>query len=113
MASTTRVILTDDIDGSEATQTISFAFQGITYEIDLSDEHASALEESFADWINSARRTSNASRRTNVAASRAQSKSGGGPTGTVVRQWLRDNGHSVSDRGRISATMQELYDAAH
>ena len=42
MAQKTQVILTDDMDGSEATQTISFAYQGVNYEIDLNDDHAAA-----------------------------------------------------------------------
>jgi len=113
MASTTRVILTDDIDGSEATQTIGFAYQGITYEIDLNEDHASALEESFTDWISSARRTSSPSRRASTSTVRARATSGSGSTGGAVRQWLRENGHSVPDRGRISAALQEIYDAAH
>ena len=55
MAQKTQVILTDDLDGSEATQTVTFAFQGTSYEIDLNDEHASYIEESFAEWISNAR----------------------------------------------------------
>jgi len=31
----------------------------------------------------------------------------------AMRDWLRAEGHEVSDRGRIAANLQELYHAAH
>ena len=37
------VVLVDDRDGSVAKQTISFAFKGVSYEIDLSDRMQSNL----------------------------------------------------------------------
>lgn len=116
MAQRTQVVLTDDVDGSEATQTISFAFQGVSYEIDLNDDHASALEESFSDWISSARKVgpgrSGKTRRT-VSAASSEGSAGGGKDPNEVRSWLRSNGHVVADRGRISATLLEEYDKAH
>lgn len=50
MAQKTQVILVDDVDGSEANQTVTFALDGVTYEIDLNDEHAAALRESLEEW---------------------------------------------------------------
>ena len=38
------VVLVDDRDGSVAEQTISFAFKGVSYEIDLSKENAEEFE---------------------------------------------------------------------
>jgi len=113
MAQKTQVVLTDDIDGSEATQTLTFAFQGVSYEIDVNDDHASALEESFHDWINSARKVTGSRgtkpRRTGGSAG----VSGGGRDLNEVRAWLRSNGHEVADRGRVSQTLLEEYDKAH
>ncbi len=40
MAQKTIVHLTDDLDGSEATQTVEFGYQGKTYKLDLSDQNA-------------------------------------------------------------------------
>ena len=57
MAQKTQVILVDDVDGSEANQTVTFALDGVSYEIDLNDEHAAALRESLEEWIGKARRT--------------------------------------------------------
>jgi len=113
MAQKMQVVLTDDIDGSEATQTVTFSFQGVSYEIDLNDDHASALEESFHDWINSARKLTGSrgpkARRTSVSTG----GTGGGRDLNEVRTWLRAHGHEVADRGRVSQTLLEEYDKAH
>lgn len=37
MARKTRIVLTDDLDSSEATSTVDFALDGVTYEIDLNE----------------------------------------------------------------------------
>ncbi|MGP5268482.1 Lsr2 family DNA-binding protein [Brachybacterium alimentarium] len=40
--------------------------------------------------------------------------SGGDPERTArIREWARENGHEVSDRGRIAGSVIEAYDAAH
>lgn len=31
----------------------------------------------------------------------------------AIRTWARENGHEVSERGRIPASVVEAYDAAH
>ena len=54
MARKTKIILVDDVDGSEATQTVGFALDGVSYEIDLNDEHAAALRESIEEWSSKA-----------------------------------------------------------
>ena len=40
MAQKVNVILIDDIDGSEATETVSFGLDGTQYEMDLNLQHA-------------------------------------------------------------------------
>jgi hypothetical protein len=115
MAQKTFVVLADDVDGSEASQTISFSFQGVSYEIDLNEDHALAFKESFSDWISSARRLNpgrGAKARQAGASSRAGA-AGGGRDLNEVRRWLRSNGHEVADRGRIAQTLLEQYDKAH
>lgn len=120
MAQKTQVILTDDMDGSEATQTIAFAYQGVNYEIDLNDDHAAALEESFHDWIQAARKVNAktaTARGSRVARSTASPSAPGNASSgrdvNAVRVWLRENGHEVSDRGRLAQKLLDAYDAAH
>lgn len=108
MARKTQVILTDDVDGSEATQTVSFALDGVAYEIDLNESHADQLREQFESWIASGRRIGG--RRT----AGTRRFSGGDPERTSrIREWARENGHEVSGRGRIASAVIEAYDAAH
>ena len=117
MAQKTQVVLTDDIDGSEATQTITFAYQGVNYEIDLNDDHAAALEESFHDWIQAARKVNaraGATKGTSNTRSSSPRTAGSNERDmNAVRAWLRENGHEVSDRGRVAQKLLDAYDAAH
>ncbi|WP_380259478.1 Lsr2 family protein [Kineococcus sp. GCM10028916] len=105
VAQTTRILLTDDLDGSEANETVTFTVDGVTYEIDLSDEHARQLRESVADYVDNARKLSG--RRTPVT-KRAASKptdaqfSGDRPNTQQVREWAKEHGIEVSERGRLS-----------
>ena len=115
MAQKTQVMLIDDVDGSEATQTVTFAYQGVSYEIDLNDDHASALEESFSDWISSARKVAGprGSRTARTGSGSGVRAASNGRDLNDVRAWLRAQGHEVADRGRVSATLLEEYDKAH
>ncbi|QPL05291.1 MULTISPECIES: histone-like nucleoid-structuring protein Lsr2 [Actinomyces] len=108
MAQKTQIILVDDVDGSEATQTITFALDGVSYEIDLNDEHAAALRESIEEWSSKARRI--AGRRT--PGTRRRRSSSAGET-QRIREWARERGMEVSDRGRISAEIRAAYEKAH
>lgn len=105
MARKTRVILTDDIDGSEASTTIEFSLDGISYEIDLNDDHAAQLREALEPWTAAGRRPRGRARR---GTARTPSPS----QNAAMRQWARDHGYEVSDRGRISAEIQQAYAAA-
>ncbi|MFV0251969.1 MAG: Lsr2 family protein [Beutenbergiaceae bacterium] len=107
MAQKIQMLLIDDLDGSEANETISFAVDGVSYEIDLNEDNAAQLRDAFARWTGHARKAGRrgAGRRTG-AASRS------GDTG-AIREWARANGYQVSDRGRVSAQIREAYAVAH
>jgi hypothetical protein len=109
MAQKTQVILIDDIDGGEADESVSFALDGVSYEIDLSEGNAAALREALATWVDHARRTGG---RRSVGRGRP-----GGPAVKPdlgdVRSWARENGFAVSDRGRVSGEVMGAYEAAH
>lgn len=91
-----------------------FAVDGTEYEIDLSDEHAGALRESFAEWIGHARRTGASKGTRGRRASRTSSTVQATRTDTAkIRQWAQENGYTVSSRGRIPDTVREAYDKAH
>jgi hypothetical protein len=99
--------LEDDLDGSEASETISFALDGIEYAIDLNDEHAGELREALRRFTDAARKTSGGRGRP------ARKSAGGQADAKTVRMWALDNGLQVNTRGRIQADIVEQYQAAH
>jgi hypothetical protein len=107
MAQKVHIVLEDDIDGSEASETITFALDGTTYEIDLSDDNAEKLRNAFAPYIGHARKTSG--RAAGNRASRRQA----GASAADVRAWAKSNGYSVPERGRIPGDVRSAYDAAN
>jgi hypothetical protein len=109
MAQKVQVILVDDMDGGTADETVSFALDGVAYEIDLSDKNAAAFRDSLAQYVGLARRVGGRS-----APGRRTSRRKGGDNRTAqIREWARANGHQVNERGRIPAAVAEAYDKAH
>lgn len=106
MARKTQVILTDDIDGSEATGTVSFGIDGVAYEIDLNEDNGQRMREQLAVWTDKARRIGG--RRV----SGTPRSTGSSNETAKIRAWAKDNGYEVSDRGRISKEVREAYNAA-
>ncbi len=111
MAQRVQVILEDDIDGSEASETVEFALDGVTYEIDLNDQHASSLRDDFAKWVGEARRSGG--RRQTRRRGAAGGGNGSAEDLADIREWGRSNGYKVSDRGRVSQEVRDAYAAAH
>lgn len=105
MAQQVNIVLVDDIDGTPADETVSFALDGKEYEIDLNTKNAEKLRDAIAPYLGHARRSGG--RR------RGRSASGTGPSPADIRAWARDNGFNVPDRGRVSSEVREAYLAAH
>lgn len=110
MAQKIHIVLEDDLDGSEATETVTFGLDGTTYEIDLNDDNAAKLRDALAPYIGHGRKVGSAPRRSGARKSAA---SGAGPSAKEIRDWARENGYEVPDRGRVSADVRSAYDAAH
>ena len=126
MARIETVVFSCDLhEGDEVTEgvaEVSFAFDGSSYEIDLCPDHRTEMEEAFATYVGSARRSnrggsasSSSPRRTSRPAAGSGRSSGGSDREEVqrIREWARENGHTVSERGRLSSTVLEAYRAAH
>jgi hypothetical protein len=114
MAQRVQIVLEDDVDGGSADETVTFGLDGATYEIDLSERNATKLRESLAAWVGHARPHGGGGRR--GSGRRGGGRSAGPIRRTdlgAVREWARQNGHQVSDRGRVSGAVQEAYDKAH
>jgi hypothetical protein len=109
----TIVTLTDDLDGSKADRTLTFGFDGVTYEIDLSKKNANGLEKSLAPYVAAARKVPARGRPSGSNRAGASRRAAGRRADLgEVREWARANGHDVSDRGRVPAAVLEAYDTA-
>ncbi|MEV5374360.1 hypothetical protein B7P34_29315 [Streptosporangium nondiastaticum] len=112
MAQKVQVLLVDDLDGGEADETVTFALDGKTYEIDLTTANADKLRQALADYVKSARRTGG-----RAAAGRGKTRtaavSAGSPDTAKIRAWAKKNGYNVNDRGRVPADIREAYEKAN
>lgn len=107
MAQQVQVLLTDDLDGGEATQTITFGLDGNSFEIDLSDANAKQLRDTFAPFTDHARKAG-----TNAPAKSRRTAEGRARAGDI-RAWAKDQGYKISDRGRIPPAIVRDYEQAH
>ncbi len=115
MAQKVNIVLIDDIDQTDADETVTFGLDGKEYAIDLNDKNAAALRDALAPYVAHARPVSGGrGRRSTSGASRSGGgSSNGGPAASEIRAWARENGHEVPERGRVSAEVREAYAAAH
>jgi hypothetical protein len=114
MAQKVNIVLVDDLDGTEATETVSFGLDGTSYEIDLNDSNAAALREALSGYVGHARKVAGGGARRGRRSSAGGSSSSSTSSNTKdVREWAKSQGMEVSERGRISADVQQAYDAAH
>jgi nucleoid-associated protein Lsr2 len=106
MAQRVTVALEDDLDGGPAAETVRFGLGGAEYEIDLSKKNAAAFRKKLTPFIEHARKAGRgpARRAARTAASRQRSGH--------IRAWAKDQGITVSERGRIPASVVEQYQAA-
>lgn len=95
----------DDIDGvSNATETITFSYEGTSYEIDLSEKNVKAFRSAFEKYADKARP---------VKTTKSNKASSGDSDAAKIREWAHENGiKDVPSRGRISAELREQYEAA-
>lgn len=109
MAQKVEVLLVDDIDGGEADETVSFSLDGTAYEIDLSKKNAAKLRNGLEPFVASARKARKPAGRTGRGARTAGSRE----RSAEIREWAKNRGIKVNERGRIPANVIEQYEAAH
>lgn len=100
-----QTLFIDDLDGSEAAGTIRFGLDGTQYEIDLSIAHSGELRNALEQYIRHARRTGTPRR-----APRSQRENSAVDT-AKVREWAKEQGIEIKDRGRVPAAVVEKYQA--
>jgi hypothetical protein len=117
MAQQTTVRFIDDLDGSDAVGTVTFSLENRAYEIDLSDENTDKLHDALASFIEHGRKAGGHSggrvrsqRQTAMTEKPVRSRR---EETHAIREWARQHGHQVSDRGRIPKSVIEAYQVAH
>lgn len=96
MARQVQIALIDDIDGGEATESISFSVGSDHYEMDLNDQNAEKFRNALAPFIAVAR----------------NSKQASSSEAPAIRAWAKENNIKVNARGRLNADVVEAYQAA-
>ena len=104
MSSKVVVILEDDLDGTEADQTVEFGLDGAAYAIELSDDKAKMLRGALDGYVSKAGK---------VSAKRSSSRTtSSGIDIRAVRRWAEANGIELSKRGRIPQDVVSQFRAA-
>ena len=106
MAQKVTVALEDDLDGGPADETVRFGLGGAEYEIDLSTKNAATFRKKITPFIEHARKAGRRPAREAARATASRQRSGD------IRAWAKGQGITVSERGRIPASVVEQYQAA-
>ncbi len=117
MARQTIERLIDDLDGSDATQTVEFAYKGKSYTLDLNDNNASEFGDALAPYIAAATKAAGAQSRRGGRGPQHQASGprGGSDSGYSpkdVRAWAQANGVEVPARGRIPGKVIDHFKAS-
>lgn len=109
----TDVQLIDDIDGSPATATIEFTFDGKNYVIDLSEANAAVFNAALAPYVEHARRARRGPANKRKARSSSEAARVKRQKNAEIRAWALENGVTVSKRGQLGQDTIAAYKAAH
>ena len=119
MAQKVQILLVCDLHEGEVegSEQITFGLDGSSYEIDVCESHAAELRDAFAPFVGAARRAgrtpAGSGQRRGARGPGRAAGSGDKQRVAEIREWARKNGHQVSERGRIAATVLAAYEAAH
>jgi maltooligosyltrehalose synthase len=98
-----KVMLIDDIDGSPAHQTVTLAYKGVSYSIDLNHHNAESLDNALRPYLDKAARETK--KRTRTSPQNRERNDN-------IRIWAHQNSVDVPDRGRIPASVIAEYESA-
>jgi Lsr2 len=107
MAQLREVQLVDDLDGGPADETVTFHYDGISYEIELSGEHARQLRDALTPFIAAARPSAPGTRE---ASELTRQQRAAREHNQSVRAWARRRNVRINRRGRIPEQVKRGYD---
>jgi hypothetical protein len=98
-----RTVRVDDLDGtSEDARPITFALEGVTYDIDLAEQHIVQLRKALSQYIEAGRARSKPKSDATPKLDREQL--------AAIRRWGHSNGYEFSDQGRIPNHVMEAFE---
>jgi len=114
MAKEVKVIIVDDIDGTEGDgiATHRFSLDSDFYEIDLCPQNLLSLRAALEPFVSAGRRVRIGNRRKPEPAPRPQNNSAldfSRQQRLAIRKWARDNGYDVADRRAFSQEVLAAY----
>jgi hypothetical protein len=118
-----KTLIIDDLTGETGARTRTLRFDGVEYEIDLTDASFADLRTMLKPYLRAARSVSGTptSTRSRAASSGSSGSSSGtrrrpnsttAPDSAVIRAWARSVGMPVTERGRVPAHVREAWAAA-
>ncbi|MFS0733597.1 Lsr2 family protein [Microbacterium sp. 1P10UB] len=93
--------ITDDLDGTPGARSVTFALEGASYSIDLSEVNLARLREALAPFIENAVREG--------AADGRRASSVGTWRREDLQEWAKARGYRVGDRGRVPQGIVDEY----
>src|SRR4051812_44000377 len=105
--------LIDDLDGKPADRTVEFSLDGASYTIDLSEANAGKLRKALDPFINAGTRIGRAGSTRAAVRTPTPRTAGSRDQNRLVREWAAEQGHQISERGRIPRSVSSAYRAAH
>lgn len=112
MAHIEQITLVDDLDGSNADETIQFTVNNVAYEIDLSQVHAAEFRDALEPYVAAGRRSPSDAgqpRRARAAAASTMATERR-QRNNAIRSWARQNGYPIADRGRIPLEIVDAFE---
>lgn len=100
----------DDLDGQPADETVPFTYDGVAYTIDLTAKNAAKLRAALNPYTNAGNRVSGRRVTTGVTHRARQEAT---DHRNKIREWARQNGYKVADRGSIADHIVTKYQQAH
>ena len=106
-----RTIRVDDLDGkSEDATPLTFALEGVTYDIDLTEENAAQLRKALAKFIEVARARNKPKQKVPPQEGNSSRPKLDREQLAAIRRWGHSNGYEFSDQGRIPNHVMEAFE---
>ena len=108
-----KTLIIDDLTGETGARTRTLRFDGVEYEIDLTEKSFADLKRALRPYLRSARAlTGTSSSVARASTARGRKAAAGASDSAAIRAWARSSGVAVTERGRVPAPVRVAWEAA-